>query len=380
MGQKFQKQYTIKQMLEFVFERWKLILIFMLLAGFVSGIAGLPGRNTVVEEEQKYILIDQKYKYSSLVMITPKESNVREINIVTFLGIYTSEEVINDTIDELGLSESYIDIFNKLAYTYAGDAFTLGIESPVIEVDGHSWEEVLNILLAKGQKRVEKYFPEYQVEVVDKPYIVNEENTLDNIPVQTGGILTIALKKAVLFMMLAGIGACVLIGCFYLLNGRIYYVEDLEDNLEVPVLGEMAGKKRRGRKMDDSESVKRIAYEIINRGGNGSFSILNIEAEKETYVICNCLMDEFKHRQKKCVLIEGEATKDKVEEEKGNYDIVLEEAGAADKSGEALMNAGYCDSMILVVKRGKAVGKDVIRLKNELDRNKINCFGIILAG
>lgn len=251
MNLKFQKQYTIREMVRFVLERWRIILTVIVLSGVLAGIVGSMKN---AEEEisrditsgRQYVLIDNNYVYSSLVMITPIESNIREIDSLTFLRLYISEEVINETIDDLHLSESYIDIFNKFNYMAEGNTVLLGIKSPVSEVDGHSWEEILDVILEKGKEKVNMYFPDYQVEIVDAPYIMNKELDIEASDIEASDVevsdvesKVAILKKVILFMLCMFIGVCAILSCIYLLNDKIYSVEDIEENLELPVLAEM---------------------------------------------------------------------------------------------------------------------------------------------
>ena len=132
-------------------------------------------------------------------------------------------------------------------------------------------------------------------------------------------------------------------------------------------------------KIDNIEGVKRVANEILSREKHTAIAFINMKAEVEEIEICQLLIDELKRRGNRCSMIEGTVTEKELKNKKEENDIVIVSAAAVDKSADAVEMAGYCDGAILILKKGKVVGKNAIRIKNELCRNKAKCFGTILV-
>lgn len=379
MNRKFQKNYTIRGMIGFILERWKIVLLVAVIAGLLAGVKngmdlmGDRKETTGENKAESYVLIDRNYVYSSFIMITPRDNDATVIDTQTFLRIYISEDVVKETIRDLNLQESYIDIFNKFDYSYMGNTISMGIKSPLMEVDGHSWEEILSDILKKGEERINLYFPEYEVEVIDEPFLMNEK-------LETAGAAGVQqsfmeiIKNIILMVVLAGVVVCGLLGCVYLLNDKIYSVEDVEDNLDIPVLTAVKGKKL----MQETDGIKRIVNEVLNQNGMAAIALLPMKAGTEGTAICSLLSGKAEDRGKKCLTTEGNVSAQELEKLKSGADFVFVKTEPVDESADAVTSASYCDGAILVVKSGRVIGKNVIRMKEELDRNKVNCFGVVL--
>lgn len=241
MGKKFLKEITIKEMLFYLLQKCWIILVACVLAVIVSVIITRKGNDTQnvnVQQEEKYVLQEGNYVYATLLNVRA-ESTKEVVSAGTYLGLIISESSITAAIDELGLQESFIDIFEKMTWEVTGENIKLKISSPLPEIEGHSWKELLKAITNEGEKTIKEYYKNViEVRVIDEPYI---ENALvkksEKAEVSSDIFKPVVSKRSILLaVMIGGILSCAGILVVFLLREVIVTEKEIEENLEIPVL------------------------------------------------------------------------------------------------------------------------------------------------
>lgn len=238
MKRTFLKEIELKEMVFYLLHRWWIILGICVLAGF-----GMLGRLEMQRKslpkeinsasQQKYVLIDGNYVYSTLINICA-EPTTEIVSITSYLGLIISNSSITAVIDKLDLQENYIDIVNKLSWETGGENIKLKISSPLPDLEGYSWKEILNTIVEEGTKTIQKYYENVkEVRVIDEPYI---ENALAKTPSATEQKPEISIKRIVLAVMIGGVISCAGLLLIFLLQGNIVHENEIEKNLGIPVL------------------------------------------------------------------------------------------------------------------------------------------------
>lgn len=238
MERKFLKEIELKGMIFYLLQKWWIILGICILAGVgMLGRLEMQRRNLTMETDaapsQQYVLIDGNYVYATLINIYA-EPTTEIVSITSYLGLIISNSSITAVIERLDLQESYIDIFNKMSWEMGGENIKLKISSPLPDLEGHSWEEVLNTIVEEGIKTIQKYYENVkEIRVIDEPYIENALQKPSSETVQKPGI---SVKRIVLAAMIGGILSCAGLLLAFLLQGNIVHENEIERNLDIPVL------------------------------------------------------------------------------------------------------------------------------------------------
>lgn len=238
MERKFLKEIELKGMIFYLLQKWWIILGICILAGVgMLGRLEMQRRNLTMETDaapsQQYVLIDGNYVYATLINICA-EPTTEIVSITSYLGLIISNSSITAVIERLDLQESYIDIFNKMSWEMGGENIKLKISSPLPDLEGHSWEEVLNTIVEEGTKTIQKYYENVkEIRVIDEPYIENALLKSSSEAVQKPGI---SVKRIVLAAMIGGVLSCASLLLVFLLQGNIVHENEIERNLDIPVL------------------------------------------------------------------------------------------------------------------------------------------------
>ena len=243
MERKFLKSLKLKSMIEFLIRK----LWIVILAGIVTMVlgAGLSivavKSNTQVTTKGDVIesieLIDGKYVYTTLINIKANEyeSDVF-FSYSSYLALMLSNENISMVIKNLDLTESFIDIFNKMSWEVIGENIKLKISSSVQEVDGYSWIQVLDEVVKQGEITIRKYYDNVQeVIIIDEPYMENAVRQVvvtSDVPAQGTMNVKWVIIAAFVGIVLSSAGVML----YYLLREKIMYAEEVEENLGIPVL------------------------------------------------------------------------------------------------------------------------------------------------
>ena len=117
------------------------------------------------------------YVCSTLISVIPDKpkDDSQIIGEDTYLSVMISNSVIQSTIDELGLSDSFIDLFHKMSWEIRGYTIKLTITSPVDEIDGYSWDEVMSQIVKNGKEKIENAYDISSFSYIDEPYYENEK-------------------------------------------------------------------------------------------------------------------------------------------------------------------------------------------------------------
>ncbi len=181
------------------------------------------------------------YVCSTLISVVPGKTkdDSQIIGEDTYLSVMISNSVIQSTIDELGLSDSFIDLFHKMSWETRGYTIKLTITSPVDEIDGYSWDEVMSQIVKNGKEKIENAYDISSFSYIDEPYYENEklgkidvDSSENHVSVNTGAIV----KKSILITMVVFVLVSAAVMLMYLLNSNISCKEDIENNLDIPVL------------------------------------------------------------------------------------------------------------------------------------------------
>ena len=158
-----------------------------------------------------------------------------------------SKQTISAAIENLGLTENFIDIVNKMSWEIIGETITLKISSPVQEVDGYSWTEVLEEIVKQGEITIKKYYSVVEdVIVIDEPYMENAIRMNDASSIDTAGEginVIIIILAAFGGIFLSSVGLLL----YYLFREEITYAEEIEENLDIPVLVIVEKKAMKGK-------------------------------------------------------------------------------------------------------------------------------------
>lgn len=255
METRFEKKMGLKEMVMYLISKWIWIIGGAVLVGVIAGVL-MWGKAKAVqvesskqqeaakqqEEEKKTELIGGDYVYSTLISVisqSPK-GNAVQTQPGTYLGVFISNTVITQMIDEFGLQENYIDIFNKMTWGMNGDLIKLTISSPLPDIEGHSGEEILSSIVEFGSEAIRNEYAIADISVIDKPYM---ENRIIDAKRQTADIepvpIVISKKAVVMVMAVAIVLICAGLLIKYLLMNKISESEEIERNLKIPVLAEM---------------------------------------------------------------------------------------------------------------------------------------------
>ena len=214
------------------------ILVFIIVAGesYLRNRTNTSNQSDMLAEESGYVC-------STMISIIPKTPTDGSQNVAmdTYLAVMISNTVIQDVIDELGLSDSFIDLFHKMTWEIRGNTLKLTITSPVNEIDGYTWDAVLSKIVDVGKKQIENTYNISSFTYIDKPYYENvsqqaAETTTNTVPtISYGSIIKKSiLVSAVVFILLSAVAMLK-----YLLDLKISCKEDIENNLDIPVLVEI---------------------------------------------------------------------------------------------------------------------------------------------
>ena len=108
------------------------ILVFIIVAGksYLRNRTNTSNQSDMLAEESGYVC-------STMISIIPKTPTDGSQNVAmdTYLAVMISNTVIQDVIDELGLSDSFIDLFHKMTWEIRGNTLKLTITSLVNVID-----------------------------------------------------------------------------------------------------------------------------------------------------------------------------------------------------------------------------------------------------
>ena len=72
-----------------------------------------------------------------------------------------------------------------MSWEAQGDTVKLSIESPLKEVDGYDWKEVMSTIVSEGEKVVRSHYAIASFEVIDEPYYESESHQTGDIALST---------------------------------------------------------------------------------------------------------------------------------------------------------------------------------------------------
>lgn len=241
MERKFIREIGMKEMAAYLLRKWWVIFAGCLLAGVLPLAIPRGGNSSNLSPEPVYDLEDGSYVFATLINIQMDPLKPRNVSIDTCMGLMLSYRSIEAVIEEMKLPDNYIDIFNKMTWSVIGDNIKFTISSPFREADGYSWEEVLLEIVNKGTSVVmENYENVEQVRIIDEPYLQNAliTQTSDSGP-------TVNTKTLFAASLIGGVLICAGLLMLYLLREDIMCGEEIEKNLDIPVLAIIDRKKNR---------------------------------------------------------------------------------------------------------------------------------------
>ena len=242
---KFLKEISVKEMIMYLLHRCWIVLIGCIAIGVLTYVVSavkieaqysMQNVNEEVTNQSTYVLIDGNYVYTSLINVRADSISPEIVTVNSYLGLMISNKTITQAIENLGLTENFIDIFNKMSWEIIGENIKLKISSPVQYVDGYTWDQVLAEIVKQGESVVKENFSNVkEIIVIDEPYIENgivEISSTDNVVQKP----TVNMKVVILMALVGGILTCAGLLTIYLFKEDITCPEEIEKNLDVPVL------------------------------------------------------------------------------------------------------------------------------------------------
>ena len=128
-----------------------------------------------------------------------------------------------------------------MTWSVVGDTIKLTITSPVKEVNGHTWDEVLLNLIEKGQGIIEKNYSISSFKVIDKPYFLNQVKKTNEASNNNNVEQSFAINKKNIFiaMMISMILASAFFMMKFVCSSKITSPDEVTNNLDIPVLLEI---------------------------------------------------------------------------------------------------------------------------------------------
>ena len=243
MKKEFEKKLGLLELIKYWGARIKWIAGICVLI-FIIAVCGSYVKNRTNTSKQSDIQVEESNSVcSTMISIIPKTptDGSQGVTMDTYLAVMISNTVIQDVIDELGLSDSYIDLFHKMTWEIRGNTLKLTITSPVNEIDGYTWDVVLSKIVDVGEKQIENSYDISSFTYIDKPYYENAsqqvaETTTNTVPTVSYGSI---IKKSILVSAIVFILLSAVVMLKYLLDLKISCKEDVENNLDIPVLVEI---------------------------------------------------------------------------------------------------------------------------------------------
>lgn len=243
MKKEFEKKLGLLELIKYWGARIKWIAGICVLI-FIIAVCGSYVKNRTNTPKQSDIQVEGSNSVcSTMISIIPKTptDGSQGVTMDTYLAVMISNTAIQDVIDELGLSDSYIDLFHKMTWEIRGNTLKLTITSPVNEIDGYTWDVVLRKIVDVGEKQIENSYDISSFTYIDKPYYENAsqqvaETTTNTVPTVSYGSI---IKKSILVSAIVFILLSAVVMLKYLLDLKISCKEDVENNLDIPVLVEI---------------------------------------------------------------------------------------------------------------------------------------------
>lgn len=243
MKKEFEKKLGLLELIKYWRRRLKwiagiCILVFIIVAGksYLRNRTNTSNQSDMLAEESGYVC-------STMISIIPKTptDGSQGVAMDTYLAVMISNTVIQDVIDELGLSDSFIDLFHKMTWEIRGNTLKLTITSPVNEIDGYTWDTVLSKIVDVGKKQIENSYDISSFTYIDRPYYENASQQAAEIKTNTVPTISYGsiIKKSILVSAIVFILLSAVVMLKYLLDLKISCKEDIENNLDIPVLVEL---------------------------------------------------------------------------------------------------------------------------------------------
>lgn len=243
MKKKYMKTLRMTELLKYLLKKAKWIiavgLVLLILTSMVAIIKTKRSEKQQVKSsvgESQYQLIDGNYVCSSMFTIVQKQGG-KTISTGTMVSVLISNAVIQPVIDEMNLSDNYIDISHKLSWVVNGESIKLSISSPLEKIDGYTWDQVLEKIIEQGENVIEKNYEITDFRIIDKPYYENaklKENTNSSVVQATVNYFSIRTEAKVVIITMILMTA--FFSLIYVFDDKIMCIEDIEENLDIPVL------------------------------------------------------------------------------------------------------------------------------------------------
>lgn len=212
---------SIKDILQTLKKRWKIIMLLTLIAALISGTISYF-LLTPIYQSSTQILVNQK-KSENQLDSTQIQSNIDMIN--TYSVIIKSPVILEKVIDELELAQSVDQLSEKITINSEENSqvFSLTVQ------DSKPSQAVViaNTVSETFQKEIKNIMNVNNVSVLAKAEIKNNPT-----PVKPNPLLNIAI--AVVVGLMAGIGLAFLLEY---MDNTIKDENDIEKLLELPILG-----------------------------------------------------------------------------------------------------------------------------------------------
>lgn len=361
MNKKFEKKISMMEMLRYYKKKLKVVLVASILACI-----GIVAIDALTVEQYTADVVDGNYVCTTLVSIIPEKTQEGKVpDETTFMAVMISDSAIQAAIDDLKLTENYIDIFNKMSWEAQGDTVKLSIESPLKEVDGYDWKEVMSTIVSEGEKVVRSHYAIASFEVIDEAYYESESHQTGDIALST----RFQVKRDILLTIIVAILISIIVMLKYLLNTKITSPEDVEENLALPVLTQ-------------TKDMGRIANIILNsRGKMKSICVLGFQQTSLTDVITEQIGEELRKRKVNVGILslnkEQESYLEQFEQLQKENEIVIVNGGNTAQNVQTPYIAGKCDTTLVVIENNKVDGNKAIGLQRELELNGASTLGAV---
>lgn len=230
----FLKEISLIHIVKYLFQRIWIVLLGAILVGVLIFVISTMyiNKNHNATVQDSYLLIDGNYVYVTLINIRA-ENTSESIEMETYLSTIVSHVSISKVIEKLELEENFIDIFNKMSWEIQGENVKLKINSPLRDVNGYTWEQILMEIVRQGEIVLRQEFENVNaVHIIDEPY-------LENVIAKQGEnieAVSINMKVVILGAVVAAILVAGSLLVYYILKNDIDCIGEIEENLDIPVL------------------------------------------------------------------------------------------------------------------------------------------------
>lgn len=358
----FEKQFDIRNTVEYVRKRMKWIVIIGVLC-FEMVFA------TLYFGERERLGSTDTYTCSEMIVVIPEDHSGYTAR--TCLDILISRAAIEPVAEELGLHHGYNGVFGLMDWKWGSNyfAYKVSLTSNTKEIDGYPLEVILGKIIENGMEIIKEEIEVSKMAVIDEPYY--EITTKGEISLAT--VVISSLQYTALIVFLVIVALC----CMCSANAKIGSVKDIETNFVIPVIG--VWKRENG----DMTCAEKLAGMIQNNVGDDGKSLVylgglggsNLAAFAEKLVETLGILDN------NITIKRVENLEDSIENICESLDADLQLICVNDLANSAYRAnlAKKCDMCVLFMEKEVTVGREVMLIKQEFDEAGITVKGAILV-